>query len=478
MLKSSSMLTGEYAENVRLLDRELRVSENFDVIGRDMITGGRQARLYFIDGFVKDDLMEKVMQFLMALKPEQLDGMEKLEGFGNQFIPYVEVDPAKDADKIVVQVLSGTLALLIEGYEGALMVDARTYPARGVEEPDDDRVLRGAHDGFVETLVFNTALIRRRVRDPRLTMDIQQVGSVSRTDVVVCYMDGVADPKKVEKVKKAIAGITIPSLTMGQESLVECLVRRQWYNPFPKVRYTERPDCASASIAEGSIAIVVDNTPSVMILPTSIFDFVQDTNDFYFPPLVGTYLRLVRMVIFLLTLFLTPLWYLFISHPDMIPPALEFIRISEPNTVPILVQFIIIEFMVDGIKLASLNTPSALSNAFGIVGALILGEFAVSAGLFVSEVMLYMAFVAIATFTQPSFELSYAFKMFRILLLVLVGLAGIWGFVGGIVLLLITVATTRTAAGGGYLYPLIPFNGHAILRLLFRRSISWKNSGR
>ncbi len=471
-------LTGGYPEDVRTLDQYLRVEESFDVIGRNLTVGGRRTRLYCIDGFVKDDLMQRIMQFLLGVKPEELECLPTIAAFADRFLPYVEVTPESDLECIGVQVLSGTLALVIEGYAGALMVDARTYPARGVEEPDDDRVLRGAHDGFVETLVFNTALIRRRLRDPRLTMEIVQVGTVSRTDVVISYMQGVADPKRVQRVREAIRGISIPSLTMGQESLAECLARGQWYNPFPKVRYTERPDCAAASIAEGGIAVVVDNTPSVMLLPTSIFEFVQDANDFYFPPLVGTYLRLVRMLIFLLTLFLTPVWYLLISNPEWIPAWMDFIRIKEPNTVPILVQLVVIELMIDGIKLASLNTPGALSNAFGIVGALILGEFAVGAGLFVPEVMLYMAFVAIATFTQPSFELSYAFKLFRILFLLLSAAWGIWGFLGGLVLMLVTAATTKNVAGGSYLFPLIPFHGPSLLRLLIRCPIHRKNAGR
>ena len=472
------LLEADYEENRRAADRYLRVEESFDVVGRNITIGGRRARLYFVDGFVKDDLMQRVMQFLMGAKPEEMQSLPTMEAFADRFLPYVEVSEASRMEDIAVQVLSGTLALLVEGYAGALMVDARTYPARGVEEPDDDRVLRGAHDGFVETLVFNTALIRRRLRDPRLTMEIVQVGAVSRTDVVISYMEGVADPKRVERLRAAIRGITLPSLTMGQESLAECLARRQWYNPFPKVRYTERPDCAAASIAEGGIAVVVDNTPSVMLLPTSIFEFVQDANDFYFPPLVGTYLRLVRMLIFLLTLFLTPVWYLLLRNPEWIPAWMDFVRIKEPNSVPILLQLLVIELMIDGIKLASLNTPGALNNAFGIVGALILGEFAVGAGLFVPEVMLYMAFVAIATFTQPSFELGYAFKLFRILFLVFSALWGIWGFVGGVALMLLVVATTKTVAGGSYLFPLIPFHGPALLRLLLRFPIHRKNAGR
>lgn len=468
--------TTDYAQNIRMVDNALRVADSFDLIARTLTVGGRPATLYLVDGFAKDDLMEKIMQYIMALDAPAMEDRRTPEAFADRFIPYVEVDCNRSLSSLLTQVLSGTLALLIEGYDAAIMIDARTYPARSVSEPEDDRVLRGSRDGFVETLIFNTAMVRRRIRDPRLTMDIVQIGSVSKTDVVLCYMQGRVNERELKTLKDKIAAITIPTLTMGQESLAECLLKKQWYNPFPKIRYTERPDCAAASVLEGRILVIVDNSPAVMILPTAIFDFVQDTNDYYFPPLVGSYLRLVRGLIFAFTLFLTPVWYLLIKNPAIIPEWLRFIQIAEPNTVPILLQLLAIEFIIDGVKLASLNTPSALSNAFGIVGALILGEFAVSAGLFVPEVLLYMAFVAISTFTQPSFELGYAFKLFRMLFLVLTALLDIWGFVAGLVLMIVMLVTTRTVTGSRYLYPLFPFNGKAFLRLLFRRRISHDNT--
>ena len=214
-----------------------------------------------------------------------------------------------------------------------------------------------------------------------------------------------------------------------------------------------------------------------MILPTTIFDFIQDTNDFYFPPLVGTYLRLVRGIVFFLTLFLTPIWYLLMQNPEMIPPWLEFVRIKEPNMVPIIIQLFVIEIMIDGVKLASLNTPGALNNAFGMVGALLLGEFAITAGLFVPEVMLYMAFVAVANFTQPSYELGYAFKLFRMLFLLLTWLFNLWGFAAGVILMFVVLLTTKTISGRSYFYPLIPFDGKALWALMVRRPITRYNAG-
>lgn len=475
-MEKGRKLTGQYEADVQALDAVLRISESFDLVSRRLKFSRRKATMYFINGFIKDDLMEKVVQFLMTQSKNDFEDAEDTAEFARIFLPNAEVSTSSDQYEIVTRILAGMVVLLVEGFSEALILDVRQFPTRSVEEPDEDRALRGARDGFVETLVFNTALIRRRLRNPGLTMEMMTVGTSSRTDVVLCYLDGKADQKMVDKIRKKIQDIDIPSLSLGQESLMECLVKKQWYNPFPKVRYTERPDCAAASVAEGQILVLVDTSPAVMILPTSLFDFTQDTNDYYFPPLVGTYLRMVRMLVFLSTLFLTPIWYLLVTSNIDLPAWLSFVNIAEPNQVPILLQLFILELVIDGLKLASLNTPSSLSNAFSVVGALILGEFAVSAGFLVPEVMLNMAFVAIATFTQPNFELGYAFKLFRMLFLVLIALFNVWGLVAGVVIMIITVVSTKTVATKGYLYPLIPFNRAALSRLLFRRTIHPHNS--
>lgn len=464
-------LTNDYKANVNLLSEQLRVQDSFDLIQKNIVFGGRNACIYFIDGFIKDDIMEKILEYWLSLPADSMHAMHSAGDVCAAFIPYVETDVSRDVEQLQTSILSGTLALLIEGFSEAILVDARTYPARGVEEPEDDKVLRGSHDGFVETLIFNTALLRRRIRSPQLTMEITAVGSSSKTDVVLCYMKDRVDPHLLEQMQARIQAIDVDALTLSQESLAECLLKPQWWNPFPKVRYTERPDAATAAVYEGNILVMTDNTPSVMILPSSIFDFIQDSNDYYFSPVVGTYLRWVRILVFLLTIFLTPVWYLLIRNPAWIPPWLSFILIEEPNSVPIIVQLLMIEFVIDGLKLASLNTPSALSNSFSVVGALILGEFAVRANWFVPEVVLYMAFVAIANFAQPSFELGYAFKLFRILILIFTAIGNAWGFGVGILVMLLTIAFTHTVTGKNYLFPLIPFDGKALFALLVRKPI-------
>ena len=471
----SKKLSSNYNENIIQMNRALKIPNSFDVVVRQIKIADRKAALYFVDGFVKDDLMERIIQFFMGLKKEDLSDIT-LKSFDQAFVPYVEVNRESDISTLSTQVLSGTIILILEDFDEAIAIDARTYPVRSINEPEDDRVLRGSRDGFVETLVFNTALIRRRIRDPYLTMKLVQVGSKSHTDVVICYLSNEVDQKLLKVIQKKIESIDVNSLTLAQESLAECLIKKNWWNPLPRIRYTERPDTACANILEGKIIVIVDNSPAVMLLPTSFFDFVQETNDFYFPPLVGTYLRLVRMVVFILTIFLTPVWFLMISNPDLFPDWLSFIQIEEMNKVPIIIQLLIVEFIIDAIKLASLNTPSSLSGSFSVVGALILGDFAVKAHWFVPEVLLYMSFVAVANFVQPSFELGYAFKLFRILLLILTAFFNLWGFVIGILLMIIIIACTSTITGHQYLYPLIPFNGTKFKQLFYRSAISKKNS--
>lgn len=459
-----------------MLDSELRLKDSFDLVGRDLKINKHNAKLYFVDGFCKDEIMVKIMSYFLKAEEKDFKVLKTAREFADKYVPYVETDVTGSVQSFVKSVLSGGIGMIIEGYSDAIIIDARTYPVRSVGEPDNDKVLRGPHDGFVETLVFNTALLRRRIRDTALTTEIHSVGKVSQTDVVICYMKGKVNEKMLDVLRKKLDSVNINSLTMGQQSLIDCLVPKQWFNPFPKVRYTERPDSAAASILEGSMVLMIDNSPAAMIIPTGIFDFLQDTNDYYMSPVIGSYMRIIRMAIFAMTMLLVPVWLLFVQNPDYIPEWLSFIRIEEPNTVPIVAQLFIVEIVIDAMRLASINTPQSLSSSFGVIGALVLGEFAVSAGWFVSEIVLYMAFVALTNFTQPSYELGYAFKLFRMMLIGLIALFNLWGFIAGIVLIIVEIAATKTVTGQSYLYPLIPFNGKALVSLLLRKPLSNKNN--
>lgn len=469
-------LSANYADNVRRMNELLGVGRSCDMVNRDLVIGERRARVWVVDGFGGDAILERMGAFWLQVAPEAVAGIDRMQDFIDRFVTFLEVKVSTDVEDIVTSVLLGKTLLLVDGAQGAALIDAKEYPGRGVEEPPDGKVLRGAHDGFIEAVVPNMALLRRRIRDPHLTMEGHQVGTRSHTDVVLCYLNDKVDQQVLQQIRRKLENISARSLSMGQESVAESIEPGQWYNLFPKVRYTERPDTAAACVMEGSIILMVDTSPSVMILPTAFFDFTQEANEFYFPPLVGTYLRLLRIVVFLISLLITPLWYLMVSEPGRLPNWLEFLSSPEPASLGLLWQLLVVEFLVDVLKLASLNTPDSLSNSFSMLGALILGDFAVQAGWLGPEVLVYMAFVSVAGFAQPSYEMGYAFKLLRVALLLLTAAFDVWGFVLGLVGILVLLATTKPIAGRGYLYPLIPFNGKALRRLFMREPISRDNT--
>ena len=458
----------EYSLTVKDIRRRLRVGESFDIIERHLTVCSKDSCFFYIDGFVKDGEMLRIMQYLLSLK--QIGSAESME----KQIPYVEVELSDDSDKMIRAVLSGQTLLFAESFgKTAILIDLRTYPARTTAEPESDRVMQGSRDGFVETLVVNTALIRRRIRDPRLTMEHFNLGGASKSDVVVCYMKGIADTDTVNDIRNRLSSVKPRSLTLGYQSLAETLIRSGWYNPFPKIRTTERPDTASAQLLEGSVIVLCDTSPQAMVLPTSIFDYLEETDDFYFPPLTGTYLRLVRTAILLLSTVITPLWYLAIEYYQVLPRSLSFLVPDEPGALPIILQLFLVEIAIDGLKIASMNTPDILSNSLSVVGALILGDFAVSVGWLCEDVILYMAFVAIANFAQQNHELGYAIKFVRMLMLILVFGFGVWGLVLGILIGALLLATNTTLSDKKrYLYPLFPFNLRDFIRLVIRRQKS------
>lgn len=460
------MFTTDYNTNLQIISDALRSDQSFDLVKRDLIIADRKAALFFIDGLLKDDITEKILEFFY--KNVKSENFKSALYFAQSSVPYVEVEVTSDLKKICTDVLSGISALIIEDFAEVILLDTRTYPQRSTSEPDNDKVLRGSRDGFVETLINNTALIRRRIRDTNLTVKAYSVGTQSHTDIAVIYMENKVDKKLLANLDKRLKAIDVPSLTMNQQSLVEALYKNLWYNPFPKVKHTERPDITASAILDGNIVILVDNAPSALLLPTSIFDVLEEADDYYFPPVTGTYLKLARYFITIVTVLITPLWLLALQNPDYCPEFFRFVLLDEPQNIPVFWQLILMEVGIDGLRLAALNTPNSLTTPLSIIGAIALSEFAVESGWVSMEAILYMALVTVANFTQPNFELGYSFKFCRVLLLVLTYIFNVWGFIIAFIINLVLLCTNRTLSSKSYLYPLVPFNGKEFLRKILR----------
>ena len=234
-----------------------------------------------------------------------------------------------------------------------------------------------------------------------------------------------------ENIRSRIQNLRVDALTMNQESLAEGIFPHKWYNPFPKFKFSERPDTAAACILEGNIVILVDNSPAAMVLPSSVFDIIE-------------------------------------MHADALPQWLAFTKLSDMTYVPLIFLLLILEFAIDGLRLAAINTPSMLTTPLSVIAGIVLGEYSVKSGWFNSETMLYMAFVTIANYSQSSFELGYALKFMRVILLLLTAVFDVWGYITGFVIAVCAIVFNKTIAGKSYIYPIIPFSWKEVKKRFFR----------
>ena len=465
-------VSDHFAQNIDYLQQELRVEESFDVIHHKLEYAGRKFGLFFIDGFAKDDMMLHIMRRFSQLAPSDIR-KDTIETLVRTFIPYIEVETTEDLEEVIKQVLSGQAAFIVEGCGQAILVDVRTYPSRSPEEPDIERVVRGPRDGFVETLIFNTALIRRRVRDRSLTMKYLQVGQRSKTDVVLSYIENIADPELVQRLEEKIKSISVDGLSMGEKTLEEFIFGRNM-NPYPMVRYTERGDTCGVHLMEGHVLIIVDGSPSVMICPSTFWHHVQHAEEYRQKPVVGAFLRWVRFAAIFASLFVLPIWYILATNPGYLPERWQFIGANDVGQLSLFWQFLLAEIGVEVLRMAAIHTPNALATALGLVAAILIGETAVEVGLFTSEVILYLAIAVIGNYATPSYELGLANRIFRIIFLIAAGLFGLYGLLLAFAFWFILLASTKTL-NTPYLWPLIPFNARAMYEVLVRSPIPLQN---
>lgn len=457
-------------DNRAYIESELGFGKSYDVIIKDVSLDGKEAFLAAIDGFFQGQILNDVIRFLMGLHREDL-GPVTVERLMARRISYIEGERTNSLEKVVRQVLAGFTALFIDGEEEAILIEVRAYPGRMPEEPSLEKVLRGPRDGFTETLLFNTALIRRRLRDPRLRLEVLPVGRRSRTDVCVAYIEDIADPGLVSDVKKKIKRISVDGLPMAEKSLEEFLTGRvKWWNPFPVVRYTERPDIAAQHLLEGHVVVLVDTSPVAVVLPTTMFHHVQHAEEFHQDVTIGTFFRFIRWVALAIAWFGTPVWLALATSPEILPKALKFIGPKQPGTVPLVVQFFLAELGTELIRMSLIHTPTGLTTSLGIIGAVLMGELAIKVGLFSPEVVLYSAISALAFFATPSHELAAAVRLMRFALLILVGIWKLPGLAVGLLANFILLLRTRSF-GVPYLWPLIPFDAQALVHVLLRQPV-------
>lgn len=454
-------------ENIDYIDKLFSMPKTFDLVKRDLCIGGKSAVLVFIDGLANGELLATVLRNLLAVRREDLS-VDAIKKVMNQHLNAVEVNEVATLSEGIDELLAGPQLLILDGEERGIVIDARTWLSRGPDEPESEKTTRGSNEGFVETMLFNLASIRRRIRDPQLRAEVFKVGRRSRSDVCLCYIEDIANGELVDWLRTKLESIEIDGIPLADKNIEEFLVGPS-LNPLPRVRATERPDSAAAHLLEGHVVILTDTSPTAMILPAPMMAHTQSMEEYRQSVVTGTYLTLLRLAAIPISLLLPALWLLVATHPQYLPEGLEFIGPKETGVLHLALQFILATIGIDMIWMASIHTPNTLATSLGLIGALMLGEFSVKVGLFSSEVILYLAISAIANFTIPNYELSLVIKLFRFLMLILTGYFELWGFLGGLGIVFLIFIRTKSF-GVPYLWPVIPFNWNGLKSYLTRQS--------
>jgi len=452
-------------KNAEYMKDEVGESVSYDVSYREIVVLDTKIRLYYVNGLVDGIIIAELLKMLVRTNDNEKE-TDKIDDIIQNRLVNEQVDPHTKLEDVTDQLLAGLVAVFIDGVRHAYIVDVRQYPGREPEEPDTERVIRGARDGFTENIQKSTALIRRRIKDKALRNEMYRVGKRSKTDVCVSYLNNVANDDYIQIIKEKIQSIDIDGIVMADKALEELFVDYQW-SPYPLVRYTERPDVAAHHIMSGHIILVVDTSPSVIILPTTFFDHLEHAEEYRQRPAVGTITRWIRITAVFMSILLLPIWMLFAMEPDLLPKELSFIGPKEKGTISVPIQIILADIGVEFLRMAAVHTPTPLATALGLIAAVLIGDIAIDVGLFSPEVILYVAISAVGSYVTPSYELSVANKVLKTFIIFMTIFFGVHGFMIGLLISVIFLVNLK-AIYTPYFWPFIPFDFKALVFFIFR----------
>lgn len=467
-MEQTPSLSTSLQENIAIIHKLLPIGTSFDLVYRNLYLCDTPAYWLGVNGFCRTEILQQIFSDLQNPLYVRNGQVEEIVRYMNSKIGYAQVSLSDSWQDILRNVLSGPSVLFIDGFAQAILIDVRTYPTRGIAEPDTEKSTRGARDGFVETLLFNANLIRRRVRSTDLTFAMHSIGTHSKTDVAVAYLGDCVNRELLDTLTHSLQQLQVTSLTMGAASLVELLVKKRWWNPLPSIQMTERPDVACSYLLEGHILIIVDNSPAVLILPGTVFQFTQSPEDYHKSPLVGSYFRMMRLFCIPVSLLLMPLFLLLTAHFPEFAAKWQLLHTENLTPTRLIVYVLIVEFILDLFKYSASVSSSRFSGSLSIVGGLIISDIAVSLNWASTEVLFYAAVTLLASLSISSVEFSDALRVYRIFLVLITGFGGLPGFLIGLTLVSTSFVTTPTFGGMSYFWPLFPFNGKALRTLLFR----------
>lgn len=459
-------LSSNHQDNVKRLGQSLGFGRAFDIDTRDLVIHDRRLTFFYAAFLIDTNQIGSIISGLLNFNEDSLLPNAK---FIHQVINNLSANNVtleKTLSGCSKAVLNGFLVILVEQSLEALVIDTRKYPGRNIGEPDNERVVRGSRDGMTETLSINLALIRRRIKTGDLCTILYRIGSLSKTDVVLVYLKSKVNPKVLATIEKRLEEVDVTELSMSDKALEELIIEHP-FSPFPLVRYTERPDTVAAHLYQGMFALLVDTSPSAILGPVSVFDHMTHAEEYRQNPLSGTYLRLLRYVGILLSFLLMPLWFSIIEYKEFFPAFFQPLLVYDSSRFVVFLQIVLAEVGIELLRMASIHTPNSLSTSMGLIAGILIGEIAISVGLFTEVIVLLGAISAIGSYITPSYELSLANKIVKLLLLLVIFFFELPGLLIGLGLIFLYLARLKSF-GQPYLYPLLPFKGKELLKYLVR----------
>lgn len=435
------------------------ISDSFDVVYRHVDIKEHHCVLVFLSSLTDSALISDIVQSIVITAKSEV----KLTFYPGS------VEPQNDLHKAITAMLSGQCLVLVDGADEVYCVETRRYPSRSTAEPSVEKSVRGAHDGFVENIILNVGLIRRRIRDPRLRIVANKEGVKTRTDIVYVYIEHLVDPDILADFEHRLTTLDETEI-LSERNLCEELYGKT-LNPYPHVRYSERPDICAIHLLQGYLVAMVDNSPSAMIIPTTFFEQTKQIEEYTQTTLIATFTRIIRLIGILFSLYLLPLWIaLVVDHnPTLLQlPLEENVKLLEFGF-----QIIFADIVVEWIRQSLIHTPTILSSIMSFIAVFVLGDMAVGFGVYTNEILIMIALCNIGNLLTPSYELSLANKAFRIIIGILALFFGQAGFCIGILLHVVILLSTKTIKFP-YLYPIIPFSYKEFKKILFGSPIRLK----
>lgn len=419
------------------------MNNSYDLKHRILNFKGRLVHLYFLASLSNDVLISRLVE---GIENREGKDLENCINMGD-----VEIVSTNQIQKIQRAVLGGNSAL----FDGEItyLMDTKNFPNRAIQEPETEKSVRGAKDGFNESILNNTGLIRRRMRSPELCFHLTTMGTQNPIDIAVAYLEDKVDRQVLQQLLTRISQVQTQEFIMTDRAIEEVLLN-QGYNPFPLVRYSERPDIVATHIQHGYIAIICDTSSSIVMLPTTLFEILEHVEEHRQTPLIGTFIRFIRMTAVFLSIYLVPIFAL----------SSSFLQWDYS----FFIQILIMELSIELLRIATVHTPQSLSNAMGLIAAILLGEFAIQLGFFSEDILMFCAIGTVGGFATPNYELSLTNKYIKIMMIISVMLLNIYGFILFNLIFLISLARIKTF-GVSYLYPLYPFHGKELLRFFIRQ---------